>query len=83
VKALGILYSSVVKQKLHQDKMHKYFIDRLIEMGVTQSQLGHKVTDLDFDEAKYEYTLASIRQADIERARRVDIENNEHKWFRG
>lgn len=80
---MGILYSSVLKQKLHQEKMHKYFIDGLIEMGVTQSQLGHKVTDLDYQEAKYEFTLSAIRQADIARAKQIDIENSEHKWFRG
>lgn len=70
---MGILYNSVKKAKLHQEKMHKYYIDRLIELGVIESQLGHSVHDLDYDEAKYEYTLAEIRA--------IDIRSDSNKWF--
>jgi hypothetical protein len=63
---MGILYTSVIKQKLHQEKMHKYFIDGLVGMGITESQLGHKVQDLDYEEAKYECLIATFKRADIE-----------------
>jgi hypothetical protein len=70
---MGILYASVMKKKLHQEKMHKIFIDRLIELGVTHSQLGHPVTDLEFEEAKYEYTLAAFRE--------IDTAKDDNTWF--
>ncbi|WP_026572480.1 hypothetical protein [Bacillus sp. UNC438CL73TsuS30] len=70
---MGILYSSMIKVKLHQDKMHKYFIKRLQELGVTHSQLGHPVEELDYDEAKYEYTLAAFRE--------IDAERDANRWF--
>lgn len=69
---MSVKYSNV-KGILHQGKMHKIFIDRLIELGVTHSQLGHPVRDLDFEEAKYEYTLAAFRE--------IDAEHENGKWF--
>jgi len=70
---MGILYASVLKKKLHQEKMHKIFIDRLVELGVTHSQLGHPVIDLDYDEAKFEYTLAAFKE--------IDAEKDSNRWF--
>jgi hypothetical protein len=70
---MGILYASVIKQKLHQERMHKIFIDRLVELGVTHSQLGHPVLSLDYDEAKYEYTIAAFKE--------IDVTKDSNKWF--
>jgi hypothetical protein len=72
VKILSLKFSDV-KKKLHQDKMHKIFIDGLREMGVTHSQLGHSIHELDYEEAHYEYMLAVFR--------RVDAETDSQKWF--
>jgi hypothetical protein len=69
---MSVKYSNV-KGILHQGKMHKIFIDRLIELGVTHSQLGHKVETLDYDEAKYEYTLAAFRE--------IEAEHESNRWY--
>lgn len=61
------------KDKLHQERIHKYYIERLKELGVTHSQLGHKVDDLDIEEAHYELVLAEIRA--------VEVSNESSKWF--
>lgn len=61
---MGVLYNA----------MHKYYIERLIELGVTHSQLGHPVRELDMDEAHYEFVLAEMNQ--------IDIESDANKWFR-
>jgi hypothetical protein len=72
VRKMSVKYSNV-KGILHQERMHKIFIDRLIELGVTRSQLGTPVRDLDYDESKYEYTMAAFRE--------IDAENDNNRWY--
>jgi hypothetical protein len=69
---MSVKYSNF-KGILHQEKMHKYFIDSLLELGIKESQLGHPVETLDYDEAKYEYTLAAFRK--------IDSEIDSNRWF--
>jgi hypothetical protein len=69
---MSVKYSNV-KGILHQERMHKIFIDRLIELGVTRSQLGTSIRDLDYDEAKYEYTMAAFRE--------IDAETDSNRWY--
>jgi len=69
---MSVKYSNV-KGILHQEKMHKFYIDGLEEMGVTHSQLGRPIHQLDYDEAKYEYTLAVFRS--------IDTERESNRWF--
>lgn len=69
---MHVKYSDV-KGALHQEKIHKFYIDSLKELGVTHSQLGRPITTLDLEEAHYEYVLASFRV--------IDRENDNGKWF--
>ncbi|MBO0959542.1 hypothetical protein J1P26_07320 [Neobacillus sp. MM2021_6] len=62
-----------MKSKLHHDKLLHFYITSLSELGVTHSQLGRKITDLDLEEAHYEYVLSAFRE--------IDAENSEEKWF--
>ncbi|MFS0776235.1 hypothetical protein ABC255_09530 [Neobacillus sp. 3P2-tot-E-2] len=52
----------------------QFFLDRLIELGVTETSYGKSVHDLDYEEMRQECILAEMRQ--------VDIEHPEHRWFR-
>lgn len=70
---MGLLFDSVKKVNLHQELKHKFILERLNKLGVTHSQLGCSIYDLDYDEAKYELVLAEMRQ--------IDAENEESKWF--
>jgi hypothetical protein len=63
---MGTLFDSMQKVYLHQEKMRKFYIDSLQELGVTHSQLGRPITSLDLEEAHYEYVLASFRVIDRE-----------------
>jgi hypothetical protein len=71
---MGILFDSVKKANLHQEMKHKFVIERLMKLGITHSQHGQSIHDLDYEEAKYELVIAEMRQ--------VDIDNPEHKWFK-
>jgi hypothetical protein len=67
---LGILYDSV---KMQQELKHKFVLEKLLEIGITESQQGISVYELDYDELKSELVLASFRQ--------IDIQNDHNKWF--
>jgi hypothetical protein len=63
---MGVLYDSIKKVQLHQELKHKFVLERLRKLGVTHSQQGKSIHDLDYEEAKYELVLAEMRQVDVE-----------------
>lgn len=67
---MGILYDSV---KMQQELKQKFVLEKLLEIGITESQQGISVYELDYDELKSELVLASFRQ--------IDIQNDQNKWF--
>jgi hypothetical protein len=68
---MGILYNSVKLQKQIKQEM---VLERLLELGVTKSQTGKSVHDLQYSELKTLWVLAEMRQ--------VDIDHPDHTWFR-
>ncbi|MFE4524711.1 hypothetical protein ACFRCQ_21825 [Cytobacillus firmus] len=67
---MGILYKAVVAEK---QLKHNFILERLQKKGITVSQQGIPLDQLNYDEIKYEYVLATFRE--------VDPENSEEKWF--
>ncbi|MFE8697946.1 hypothetical protein ACFYKT_16515 [Cytobacillus sp. FJAT-53684] len=67
---MGILYDSV---KMQQELKHKFVIEKLLEVGITESQEGTSIYELDYEELKYELVMASFRQ--------IDTQNDQNKWF--
>lgn len=64
---MGILYDKVMEQK------RIFLIQELQKMNVTQSQEGRDLSDLSYDELKYEVVIASFRQ--------IEIDHPNHKFF--
>lgn len=64
------LHNSCILQK---NIKQKFVLERLLKLGVMESQTGQSVYELDYDELKYELVLASFRK--------IDSENAESKWF--
>ncbi|WP_163183320.1 hypothetical protein [Neobacillus sedimentimangrovi] len=62
------------KKQLHQEMKRNFLIERLLDLGISKSQTGKSVHELDYETLKYELVLAEMRQ--------VDIEHPEHRWFR-
>ncbi|MEH7521980.1 hypothetical protein V7149_01655 [Bacillus sp. JJ1503] len=52
---------------------HNFVLERLQKLGITVSQQGIPLNQLDYEELKYELVLASFRQ--------VDAEKDQNKWF--
>ena len=50
-----------------------FILDRLKELNITKTQTGKNVHDCDYEELKYEYTLASFRE--------IDVQKSENAWF--
>jgi hypothetical protein len=68
---MGLLYNSVIMQ---QEMKRNFIIDKLRVMNFTKNRQGKLIEDMDYDELKYEYVLASFRE--------IDVENDSAKWFR-
>lgn len=68
---MGLLYKATNMKKNMKQQM---VLDRLHEIGVTHSQQGKPIQELEYDELKYELVLSEMRQ--------VDIDHPDHKWFR-
>jgi hypothetical protein len=64
---------TTTKQQLHQELKHKFVIQRLMKMGVRESQTGKPIHECDYEECKYELVLASFRQ--------IDAETDAGRWF--
>lgn len=60
VELLGILYDTVMESK------RQFLIKDLLSMGVTLSQNGKSIRELDYEELKYELVLAAFRGIDVE-----------------
>lgn len=55
-------------------EMKKNFVlERLLAAGVTHSQQGDSVRELDYEELKYELVLQAFRE--------IDTENESNLWF--
>jgi hypothetical protein len=65
---------NATKQQLHQEMKRKIVIERLEELGVTETQIGKSIYKIDYEELKIVLVLAEMRK--------VDIEHPEHRWFR-
>ncbi|MFB7301699.1 hypothetical protein [Heyndrickxia sporothermodurans] len=50
-----------------------FVLERLLEAGVTKSQLGQDIHELDYEELKYELVLQSFRE--------IDVQSDKNKWF--
>lgn len=59
--------------KLTNNMKRDFVLNRLLEKGVTKSQQGIPVHDLDYDELKYELVLLSFSE--------IDVENDQGRWF--
>jgi hypothetical protein len=69
---VGVLYS--VKQIDVVKNMKKNIVlDRLLELGVQESQQGKPIHTLSYEEMKYELVLAEFRK--------IDVETDANKWF--
>jgi len=51
----------------------KFVLERLLAAGVTRSQMGEDIRNLDYEELKYELVLHEFRV--------VDTECGENAWF--
>jgi len=55
-------------------EMKKNFVlERLLAAGVTESQQGVDIRNLDYEDLKYEWVLQSFRE--------IDTECGENAWF--
>ncbi|WP_412968527.1 hypothetical protein [Fredinandcohnia sp. 179-A 10B2 NHS] len=71
---MGLLFDSVKKVKLHQEKTyHKLLLERFSERGITHTPDGRKLDLLTYDELKSEAVLQSFRD--------IDTEKDSAKWF--
>lgn len=61
------------KVMLTEELKRKFVIERLLEQGITKSQDGVNIHDLDYDTLKYELVLAAYREIDIQAAA--------NRWF--
>jgi hypothetical protein len=67
---MGLLYKSVMAQ---QEMKRNFVLDKLKAKGITHSQNGKSVNELDYEELKYELVLSAFRE--------IDVEKDENKWF--
>lgn len=51
----------------------KYVLEELLNKGVTTSQLGVPIENLDYEELKYELVLSTFRD--------IDIKSDSQRWF--
>lgn len=58
---------------LQKNLKQKFVLERLLELGVRESQQGKSLYELDYDELKFELVLASFRE--------IDAESEENKFF--
>lgn len=57
-----------------QENMKRNFVlEHLKAKGITHTQNGTSIIELDYESLKYELVLASFRE--------IDAENSEGKWF--
>jgi len=68
---MGVLYDSIKLQKKMKRDM---VIERLEALGVTTSQTGQSIHDMEYGDLKILWVLSEMRQ--------VDIDHPDHKWFR-
>lgn len=63
---MGILYDSVKQVNEVKTKKRNFVLDRLVALGVKESQQGEPIHTLDYEELQYELVLAEFRQIDVE-----------------
>ncbi|OLS39113.1 hypothetical protein [Bacillus sp. MRMR6] len=68
---MGVLLKAM---NLKKNMKQQIVLERLKELGVTHSQQGKVIEELDYNELKFELVIAEMNQ--------VDIEHPDHKWFR-
>ncbi|MFD0825827.1 hypothetical protein ACT8ZR_09125 [Neobacillus sp. M.A.Huq-85] len=64
---------NIAQKILHQEMKHKFVLERLLKMGVRESQTGKLIHDCTYEELKYELVLASFRE--------IDAEHSSNGWF--
>lgn len=67
---VGVLYKTVKNTQAIQKQS---MISDLMARGITETQDGKSILDLDYYELRHELVLAEIRK--------TDIESPENKWF--
>ncbi|ALC92082.1 hypothetical protein AM500_21520 [Bacillus sp. FJAT-18017] len=77
---MGVLLESVVLQKeargakgLELELKKQFILEKLLGMGVSQTDTGKSVFELDYDDLKQQWVLATFRQ--------IDIEADANKWY--
>jgi len=70
---LAVLREAVRHVDVVKNMKQKTILDRLVELGVTESQDGISIYKLDYEELKYELVLAEFRQ--------IDVDTDSNKWF--
>lgn len=63
---MGILHEAVKQVDVMQSMKQEMVLDKLLDLGITESQEGISVYKLDYEELKYELVLAAFRQTDVE-----------------
>lgn len=61
------------KEQLHHEMKQKFVLERLLKMGVRQSQSGKSLHECDYETLKYELVLASFRE--------IDVEHDLNRWY--
>lgn len=55
----------LIKAEVTSQMMRNFVIERLLELGIRESQTGVSIYDLDYEALKYELTLAAFREIDV------------------
>lgn len=76
---MGVLLNATIQRKKIKrtaplEAKRRIVMDELKTLNVTVSRSGRPLDELDYEELKEEWVMASILW--------VDIENENHRWFR-
>jgi hypothetical protein len=55
------------------EQKRKFLIDELTNLNIYKTQTGKSIFDADYEELKYELTLAAFHE--------IDVEADANKWF--
>jgi hypothetical protein len=56
-----------------QNMKRQFVLEKLKEKGITHSQNGTSIEQLDYEELKYELVLAAFKE--------IDVVKDENRWF--
>ena len=59
--------------QMQQNMKRNFVLDQLKERGITHSQNGTSIDELNYEDLKYELVLLSFKE--------IDSESSENKWF--